>query len=302
MLIGFITAAVAVRVGGAGKPRLTRDEFFSAVDFDRVEISPDGHMVVIATERADWDAERFRQDLWLWRDSDGLLVPLTQSGHDSDPKWSPDGKWIAFLSDRNLDSGDSSDSDENSSEAEAKKDVKHLYLIPANGGEAFPVTRGEEDVHAFVWDPHSQRLYLATRTPWSKKKKEEYKEQWKDVLRYREQERGDVIARIAVTEALKRQIELGAQESPESKKNKKKKGKEEEDEETAETPGAELVASSPYRVKSMAISPDGTQVAYATNSISERFESVRDIELYLADTSKTGSAEQGTGVDEKPSA
>ena len=88
----------------SGKPRITLDEFFNAVDFSKVELSSDGHMVVIATYRADWKAERFREDLWLWRDSDGLLIPLTQSGHDSDPKWSPDGKWIAFLSDRDAQS------------------------------------------------------------------------------------------------------------------------------------------------------------------------------------------------------
>ena len=56
------------------------------MDFGKVALSPDGHMVAIATERADWDAERFREDLWLWRDSDGVLIPLTQSGHDSDPE------------------------------------------------------------------------------------------------------------------------------------------------------------------------------------------------------------------------
>src|SRR5664279_2030846 len=60
----------------ADKPRLTLDEFFNAVDFSHVELSSDGHMVVIATSRADWKAQRFREDLWLWRDSDGLLIPL----------------------------------------------------------------------------------------------------------------------------------------------------------------------------------------------------------------------------------
>ena len=154
------------------KPRITLDEFFNAVDISEVALSPDGHMVAIATERADWDAERFRDDLWLWRDSDGVLIPLTQSGHDSDPMWSPDGKWIAFLSDRSADSDDSDDDD---------KGVTHLYLIPVGGGEAFPVTRGSEDVHSFAWSPDSKTLYFATRIPWTQKQKDEYKEQWKDV-------------------------------------------------------------------------------------------------------------------------
>ncbi len=276
LLLGV--AQLQAQPASTSKPRITLDEFFNAVDISRVALSPDGHMVAIATERADWEAERFRDDLWLWRDSDGALIPLTQSGHDSDPKWSPDGKWIAFLSDRDTDS-DTSDKDE---DKEDKKGVTHLYLIPVGGGEAFPVTRGAEDVHSFAWSPDSKTLYFATRIPWTKEQKDEYKEKWKDVVRYREQERGDVISRIAVAEALARQIAAGTQETRKSKKDKKTA----DDEETGETPGARAIVTSQYRVKSMAISPDGVEVAYATDSISERFEGLKEIEIYVADTSK----------------
>ncbi|HEX8892515.1 MAG TPA: DPP IV N-terminal domain-containing protein, partial [Terriglobales bacterium] len=236
VLAALAMLATASMHAQAERPRLTLDEFFNAVDFTKIVVSPDGHMVVIATDRADWKNARFRQDLWLWRDGDGALIPLTQSGHDSDPKWSPDGKWIAFVSDRN--DSDKSDAD--------SKEVTHVYLIPISGGEALPVTRGSEDVHSFAWSADSKSVYFAARSPWTKKQKEDYEEKWKDVVRYREQERGDVISRIAVEEALKRQIELGAHE----KKSKKDKTKEEDDdEETGETPGSEVIVTSPYRVK-----------------------------------------------------
>jgi len=260
------------------KPRLTLDEFFNAVDFARVALSPDGQMVVIATSRADWNAQRYRDDLWLWRSSDNQLIPLTQSGHDSDPKWSPDGKWIAFLSDRDTDDSASDDDKDDKTE---KKGTVHLYLIAANGGEAFPVTRGAEDVHDFAWSPDSTALYFAMRQPLSAEQKDERKEHWKDVVRYREQERGDVISRIAIAEAMKRQIELGTQETKKSKKDKKK-----QDDQTAETPGSQAIVVSPYRVKSMAVSPDGSQLAYSTDSISQRFEGLKEIEIYLASTAK----------------
>ena len=277
LLIGTALPLIAVPPS-ASKPGLSLDEFFNAVDINKVALSPDGHMVAIATERADWDAERFRDDLWLWRDSDSVLIPLTQSGHDSDPMWSPDGKWIAFLSDRSEESDDSDKSDD-------EKGATHLYLIPVGGGEAFPVTRGVEDIRTFAWSPDSTVLYFSTRIPWSQKQKDEYKEQWKDVIRYREQERGDVISRISVADALARQIAMGTQENKKTKKDKKKK---EADQETGETPGAQTVVTSPYRVKSVAISPDGSQVAFLTDSVSQRFESLKEIEVYVADTSKAG--------------
>ena len=75
---------------GAEKPLLTLDEFFNSVDIADVEISPDGRAVVVETSRADWEQNRFRTDLWLYRDEGGgLLLQLTQSGHDKDPEWSP---------------------------------------------------------------------------------------------------------------------------------------------------------------------------------------------------------------------
>ena len=50
------------------KPKLTLDDFFNSVRFSSIELSPEGKSVVIGTERADWDQQIFRNDLWLYRD------------------------------------------------------------------------------------------------------------------------------------------------------------------------------------------------------------------------------------------
>src|ERR1700733_13128376 len=114
------------------KPKLSLDEFFNSVSITALELSPDGNSIVIGAERADWDQQIFRSDLWLYRgpgtdrdqdrnrdnsndnDKEGSaasLIPLTQSGHDSEPKWSPDGRWVAFLSERKTpEKSDDSDS------------------------------------------------------------------------------------------------------------------------------------------------------------------------------------------------
>src|SRR3954468_19324203 len=134
------------------KSKITLDEFFNAVSFSSVKLSPDGNSVVIGTERADWDRQIFSKNLWLYRNdaASGPLVQLTQSGHDTDPKWSPDGRWIAFLSDRKSDAEDADDNDESDKKDEG---VDQIYLIDPRGGEAFAVTSGAEEVHDFAWSP-----------------------------------------------------------------------------------------------------------------------------------------------------
>jgi len=49
-------------------PKLTLDEFFNYVQFTALNMSPDGQSVVISTDRADWEQNIFRDDLWLYRD------------------------------------------------------------------------------------------------------------------------------------------------------------------------------------------------------------------------------------------
>ncbi len=93
-LILFV-AVISVSAHPADKTKLTLDEFFNYVDYPAIRISPDGHAIVIETERADWEQSVFRKDLWLYRDNgtqEGTLAQLTRSGHDTDPQWSPDGR------------------------------------------------------------------------------------------------------------------------------------------------------------------------------------------------------------------
>ena len=109
MVLRFRVASLRPRQAQAHARRI-----FQLGELPGVAISPDGNSVVIVTERADWDQKIFRTDLWLYREDakGGSLIQLTQSGHDSEPKWSPDGRWIAFLSERKTSSEKDSDSDD----------------------------------------------------------------------------------------------------------------------------------------------------------------------------------------------
>ncbi len=229
----IIAAAAAAQ---PTKTPMTLDEFFDAVDIRSVRMSPDGHAVVIETARADWEGDRFRNDLWLYRDDGaGSLVELTRSGHDRGPEWSPDGQWIAFLSDR-----------EGGEEKSEKPD--QVWVVALHGGEAVAVTHGEEKVHAFAWAPDSRQIYFATRTPWTKERQEAYKKDWKDVVEFRESERGDAIARVEVA-----------------------------------TGAVKPIAATPLRVKQMEASPDVKTLAFLTDSVSERQEFMEAYGIYLVD-------------------
>jgi dipeptidyl aminopeptidase/acylaminoacyl peptidase len=264
ILVVFALNFVCALLYAADKPQLTLDDFFNYVDVLAVAISPDGNSVVINTERADWDQSIFRRDLWLYRDEGrgaGSLVQLTQSGDNTKPQWSPDGRWIAFLSERKV-----------AKEDEAKEEaVAQLYLIPLGGGESFPVTQGDEEVHSFSWSPDSRTLYFATRAPRTKAEKDAYKKEWKDVLQYRAVERGDMIFSVDIADAIARRAAEGTKPDQDS------------DTESDATPGARALARTPWRVNELDASLDGHKLAFVTESVSEREEKIEEFEIYTVE-------------------
>jgi dipeptidyl aminopeptidase/acylaminoacyl peptidase len=284
---GFLISvafSLALPVWGQGKPKLTLDEFFNSVHIPSVKISPAGDALVVSTVRGDWVQERFRNDLWLIRDNASPVL-LTSSGEDSDPKWSPDGRWVAFLSERQIPWTKSTPSDDE----ENPKSITHLYVISASGGEAIPVTRGEESVHAFAWGRDAKSLFFSTREPWSKAKRDAYKKEWKDVVRYREADRGDVIARIAVADAITRAeamtpntAALEEQEKP-SKDSPATKKDENKEQETAETPGTVILARVPLLADEIAVANSGQKLAFVTHAPHRRNERVEDQEIFVID-------------------
>jgi dipeptidyl aminopeptidase/acylaminoacyl peptidase len=259
LLVSFLAFLATSFAHASDKPKLTLDEFFNYVEFDAVKLSPDGHSVVMVTDRADWDQNIYRTDLWLYQDDGrgaGTLSQLTQSGRESAPQWSPDGRWIAFLSERNTGS--------------TEEPVVQLEVISLAGGKAVPVTKGDEEVHAFSWSPDSRTLYFATRTPWTKAQHDAYKKEWKDVVQYRGAERGDMIFRMDVADAVARHTTTRSEPDH-------------SDADSGATPGSRALASTPWRVYELVVAPDGRRLAFVSGSVSGREENIEDYEIYTVD-------------------
>jgi dipeptidyl aminopeptidase/acylaminoacyl peptidase len=118
------------------------------------KISPDGKRVVYEVQKANWEENAFERNLWIVEVATGDSHALTSAKKSStDAEWSPDGKWIAFLSDR---PGQLKDT---------KEGKKQLYVISADGGEAQQLTKAENDIGAFEWAPDSRRIAFAVLDP-----------------------------------------------------------------------------------------------------------------------------------------
>src|ERR1019366_2380903 len=174
LILALLTPSIFAQ-GQPAKPKLTLDEFFNSMGFTAAKVSPDGNSVVIATEKADWEQQIFRKDLWLYRTANSSLAQLTQSGHDTAPQWSPDGQWIAFLSERKVAEGKDAETEGGKGKDGKEKEAAQLFLISPNAGEAFAITSGDDEVHGFAWSPDSKSIYFANREPWTKQQNDDHK-------------------------------------------------------------------------------------------------------------------------------
>ena len=110
-------------------------------------LSPDGATAVVSVSRVDLDADEYRSDLWTVP-TDGSQPPrrLTNGPRDSQPVYSPDGQWLAFVR-----------------AAEGAK--PQLHVMPVDGGEPRRLTDHPLGAGSPAWDPTSSKLAYVARNP-----------------------------------------------------------------------------------------------------------------------------------------
>src|SRR3712207_611561 len=102
---------------------------------------------VVAVSRLDLDADEYRSQLWtVPTDGSAPARPLTHGHRDSAPAFSPDGRWIAYLS----------------AEPEGRPQV---HVLAAAGGAPRRLTDHHLGAGSPVWSPDSRRLAYTARVP-----------------------------------------------------------------------------------------------------------------------------------------
>jgi dipeptidyl aminopeptidase/acylaminoacyl peptidase len=155
-VVAFTTSFTASgqSAGGSSLKPPPIDKSLEMYNVGSPKISPDGRRVVYEQTRTDWDANAFETDLWIADVVTGERHLLSTAGHTCDSaEWSPDGKWIAFASDRP------------GSLPKSPDGKRQLWLMPADGGEAQQLTKMEKGVGGFVWPPDSQRIAFSAEAP-----------------------------------------------------------------------------------------------------------------------------------------
>ena len=144
-----------------------------------VVISPDGSRVVFSLGWIAKKGEPAEADLWLGATDGSSLRRLTSGeSNDTQPRWSPDGSLIAFISDRE------------------KRGVGALHLISPDGGEAVRLSKWEANVASPIWSPDGARVVVLATDPETEEEKKR-KEERDDTFVHQEDEK---LARLAVVD------------------------------------------------------------------------------------------------------
>jgi dipeptidyl aminopeptidase/acylaminoacyl peptidase len=164
----FVVAAAAAFAGVAGaqapagagvdssaKRLLSVDDYFRLKEVEDPQVSPDGKWVAYTVKTASLKDDKNSERVWMVPAAGGDAIPLTaEKSSSSHARWSPDGKYIGFLSSRGGWQGEDAD--------EGKTQV---WILNRAGGEGQQLTDTAQEVKNFAWSPASDRLVLELQDP-----------------------------------------------------------------------------------------------------------------------------------------
>jgi dipeptidyl aminopeptidase/acylaminoacyl peptidase len=157
----MIAALLLLALAPAAQAQLTPEQTIARRQLSDVRISPDGDRVCFVVSEPPKGTLRSRH-IWMLNVRSRELRQFTNSSKSEySPRWSPDGKKLAFVSDR----GES----------------PQIYVMPGDGGEAERLTEGKNGVRSFVWSPDGKQLAFLAPEP--KTEAEDKKDKDKDDAR-----------------------------------------------------------------------------------------------------------------------
>lgn len=127
---------------------VTVDDVLSMKAVASAVISPDGSAVIHTVRQ--WEAENDRMEsrthIWKVAVAGGPARQITFGERgESQPQWSPDGRYISFIAARGDGAGDD-------------PPRPQIYFMPSDGGEASKLTDAKEGVFSYAWAPNSTRI------------------------------------------------------------------------------------------------------------------------------------------------
>jgi dipeptidyl aminopeptidase/acylaminoacyl peptidase len=211
----------------------TFEEVISLRSVNAVSLSADGKHIAYTLQTTDWQDNRFDTEIWLSKDSDKpFQLTNTTKNSSTNPAFSPNGEWIAFLADRGS--------------------KTQIYVMRVDGGEARVVTREEEGISSFEWHPSGEKFIFLKAEKEDKSKKEREK-------RYGGFETDDkdfTLSHLWQVDFLPHMPEPSERPCYESDEAQKQKAG------CIELPKARRITDGNFTVISFSVSPDGNKIAF----------------------------------------
>ncbi|MGH9728594.1 MAG: S9 family peptidase, partial [Candidatus Acidiferrales bacterium] len=148
-----VLGAPRAAADSSGK-RLTPEQALNLRRISDLRFSPDGARLVFTVNEPPKDTENPRH-IWIMDVATRQVRQYTFSGKSDDsPRWSPDGKFLAFLSNRDQ--------------------FRQIYLMSSNGGDAYAITEGKRNIGSFEWSPDGKKIaFVAPDEPTAAEQKKE---------------------------------------------------------------------------------------------------------------------------------